>query len=75
MIIENGWKSMCVRREVFDDYNERMDAATARIIWEGESAGSYYVNEFGRSAVNMPWAADLYHTWLLEPRVSDFEVH
>lgn len=53
-LVESGAKSVDVREEVFDDYNRRVDAENKKIVWEAEGAG-YYVNEHGRSAVNMPW--------------------
>lgn len=72
-MIEGGHHSIEVRDDVFNDYNERMDAAHKNLIWEAEGH-SYYVNEHGRSAVNMPWTTDEYHAMVEKPNLSDFEV-
>lgn len=46
-VIERGAKSMEVRREVFDNYNTRLDRQNKDLIWESEGK-SYYINENGR---------------------------
>lgn len=70
--IEGGYKSIEVRQDVHDDYNERMDAATGLLLWEQEGQSGYFVNEFGRSGLQMPWEADLYHSWVKKPTRADF---
>ena len=45
---------MEIKPEVFDKYQAELDAQTAKIIWESESAG-YFLNKHGRQQVNMPW--------------------
>ena len=59
-LIESGAKSIDVREDVFDEYNRRVDAENKKIVWEAEGAG-YYVNDHGRSAVNMPWTTYDYY--------------
>ncbi|WP_433622183.1 flavin-containing monooxygenase [Nocardia sp. CA-120079] len=71
-LLESGASSIECRRDRYDEYNERMDAATAEIIWEGEGVGGYYVNEFGRSGVNMPWGFLEYFSWVIEPDFDDY---
>ncbi|WP_179614982.1 flavin-containing monooxygenase [Nocardioides marinisabuli] len=70
--VETGARSVEVRRDVFDDYNARMDRATAALLWESEGQGSYFVNEHGRSGLQMPWEANLYHSWVRAPDRADF---
>ena len=53
--IERGAKSIEVSQEEYDDYNRKLDEAMKSTIWEVEGKGGYYVNEFGRSGVLMPW--------------------
>jgi 4-hydroxyacetophenone monooxygenase len=72
-LIESGRHAMEVRAEVFDGYNARLDEATAKLIWEMEGH-SYYVNEHGRSGVNMPWEAETYHEMIVKPNLEDYEV-
>jgi len=61
-----------VKREVYDDYNARMDKGLEDCIWS--DAGSYYVNQHGRQNVNMPWKPVQYYEWIREPRLDEFEL-
>ncbi len=70
--IETGAASVEVRQDVFDQYNARMDEATSALLWESEGQGSYFVNEHGRSGLQMPWEADLYHSWVRIAEPTDF---
>jgi len=71
-MIESGLNSIECRREVFEEYNRRMDLANKEIVWEDEGKGGYYVNEYGRSSVNLPWRVEQYHSWTKEPNLDDF---
>src|SRR6185437_5221871 len=55
--IEGGHRYAVVRPEVFDDYNRRLDEAMLGLIWYDKRSKdqNYYVNEFGRQQVNVPW--------------------
>lgn len=70
--VEGGYNSLEVRHDVFDDYNERMDARTAGLIYEAEGGSGYFVNEHGRSGVQMPWDAHEYHAQVYPHRLSDY---
>lgn len=59
-MIETGARSMEIKREVFDKYQDELDAQTAKLIWESEGA-SYFLNKHGRQQVNMPWTNAEYH--------------
>jgi 4-hydroxyacetophenone monooxygenase len=72
-MIERGVSSMEVKQDVFDSYQEKLDKANERIIWEMKDAG-YYVNEHGRQAVNMPWTTAQYHRYIRQPNFDDFHL-
>lgn len=72
-LIENGKKSMECRRDVFDDYQIRLDQAGEDLIWEMEGNG-YYVNEFGRQSVNAPWHTADYHEMVSKPNFDHFDI-
>lgn len=72
-LIENGHGSFEVRQNVFEGYNDAMDAESRKILWEHEGVGGYYVNEFGRSGVNMPWTHQQYYEWIRVPDPDDFD--
>jgi 4-hydroxyacetophenone monooxygenase len=72
-LLENDKKSIECRQDVFDDYNVKLDAKAKTLLWEEEGHG-YYVNEWGRSGVNVPWATADYHRMVSKPNFDDFEI-
>ncbi len=73
-LIEKGHRSIDVRQEIHDDYNQRMDEALQNQIWMDQSQKSYYRNEFNRVDVNMPWLPDEYFSWTVKPNFSDYVI-
>ena len=65
-LIEGGHRYLTVREDVFEDYNERLDEAMLSLIWNDPDSKdrNYYVNEFGRQQVNVPWRLEEYHQLL-----------
>ncbi|MFE2068660.1 flavin-containing monooxygenase [Streptomyces sp. NPDC059467] len=74
-LIEGGHRYLSVREEVFEDYNRRLDEAMLSLIWydPGSKDRNYYVNEFGRQQVNVPWRLEEYHELLAEFRPEDYD--
>lgn len=72
-MIENERKSIEIKDDVFEEYNGRLDEANKTLIWESEGAG-YYVNEFGRQCVSMPWRTHLYHDMVKEPNLEEHHI-
>ncbi|KAL8276357.1 hypothetical protein RQP46_011242 [Phenoliferia psychrophenolica] len=72
-LIENDKTSLEPRQDLYDSYNADLDEAVKDLIWE-EEGKSYYCNEFGRSAVNMPWTTAEYHKMVAEPNFADFVI-
>lgn len=75
-LIEGGHKYASVRRDVFEDYNKRLDEAMLSLIWydEGSKDKNYYVNEFGRQQVNIPWRLEQQHEFLEKFDPDDYDV-
>jgi 4-hydroxyacetophenone monooxygenase len=71
-MIERGANSMEVKHDVFDAYQAKLDQGNKKIIWESEGS-SYYVNEHGRQAVNMPWTTAEYHPMIIKPNFDDYD--
>ncbi|OCK73501.1 FAD/NAD(P)-binding domain-containing protein [Lepidopterella palustris CBS 459.81] len=72
-LIEHDKKSMDCRKDVFDEYNARLDAECKGLIWE-EAGHGYYVNEWGRQGVNVPWKTAEYHRMVSKPNLDSFEI-
>lgn len=73
-MIETGSRSITLKREVFDDFNRRLDEEMKSIIWLEEAKGSYYINEFGRPGLNVPWDTADFHAMVRRPNLEDFTV-
>jgi 4-hydroxyacetophenone monooxygenase len=54
-LIEGGNSSVEVRQEAFDEYNASVDEADAKVLWQQEGKGSYYLNAYGRNELNCPF--------------------
>lgn len=54
-MFEEGIASVDVRRDVYEDYNTRVDATHERMIWTLPTVSGYYRNSRGRIVVNNPF--------------------
>ncbi|MEM8981811.1 MAG: NAD(P)/FAD-dependent oxidoreductase [Pseudomonadota bacterium] len=63
-MLEQGGDSLCVTRSAYDTYNANMDEAMKGLLWETETGNGYYVNQHGRSGVNMPWSVHDFYTMI-----------
>jgi len=73
-MVEQGIKSVDLRRDVFSDYNDRMDSALGECVWGLDGSNSYYLNAHGRSGVNMPWKPADYYRWVHTPNLADYKI-
>lgn len=71
-MIESGHRTMECRREVFDAYNARLDAAQDSCIWGMDGLKSYYVNEHGRQIVNNPLRPSVTYESIRHARMEDY---
>ena len=44
-----------VREEPFEDYNRRVDAEHAQLVWTHPGVNNWYRNAAGRVVTNSPW--------------------
>ncbi|WP_082753794.1 NAD(P)/FAD-dependent oxidoreductase [Mycobacterium sp. NAZ190054] len=73
-MIEEDLSSVEIREDVFDKFQEALDAALSQAIWSDPRQKSYYRNEFDRIAVMSPWPALDYWRWTTEPQLNEFVV-
>lgn len=63
LMVQNGHKTIEVREDVYDRYNDRIDRENAVMAWGLPEVSSWYKNDFGRVSQNWPfptvdyWAA------------------
>jgi 4-hydroxyacetophenone monooxygenase len=60
------------RRDVFDDYNRRVDDAHSKMIWAHRGMDTWYRNAAGRIVTNAPWRVVDYWTMTHEADLGDF---
>ncbi|MGO4383719.1 flavin-containing monooxygenase [Specibacter sp. RAF43] len=69
-----GLTSVECRDDVYDDYNEKVDAALSRTVWTHPAMSTYYRNAKGRIVTNMPWTNGRYWHLTRTPNLNDFSV-
>jgi 4-hydroxyacetophenone monooxygenase len=73
-MVERGIRSVECRKDVFDEYNARVDAAHNRMIWSHRGMDTWYRNARGRVVTNTPWRLLDYWRMTRRPSLDDFEV-
>jgi len=72
-VLEGGHRAIEVREEVHDDYNERLQAELATMVWTHPSIRhSWYRNDAGKIFILSPWRLVDYWSWTREPELSEF---
>lgn len=73
-MIENDYSALDLRKNVFDDFQVKLDKELSTMVWMDSSAKSYYRNEHGRVATNSPWLFNDYWEWTLEPNLDEYTI-
>lgn len=73
-LLERGKRALEVRRDIHDEYNDRVDALHANMVWAHPGMSSWYKNSEGRVTTNSPWRLVDYWEMTEEPDLSDYLV-
>jgi 4-hydroxyacetophenone monooxygenase len=73
-MFRRGLGSVECRQDVYDEYNERVDATHAQMVWTHPGMTTYYRNQRGRIIVNSPWRNVDFFGFTREPSLDDFVV-
>ncbi|HEX4491414.1 MAG TPA: NAD(P)/FAD-dependent oxidoreductase [Acidimicrobiia bacterium] len=73
-LLRGHHRALDVRRPVFDEFNERVDAENALMAWGCSTVNSWYKNEHGHVAQNWPFTLLEYWQRTLAPDLSEYEV-
>lgn len=71
-LLESWNKVMEIRREPFDDFNEKIDAENKLMSWGASSVSSWYKNAFGRVSQNWPLPSLEYWRLTRKVRLEDY---
>jgi 4-hydroxyacetophenone monooxygenase len=72
LLAETGAKALEPRREVFEEFNARVDEANKLMAWGSPNVTSWYKNEAGRVTQNWPFGLVDYWRATLAPDPEDF---
>lgn len=72
-MLERGLAQIDVREPVYEDYNRRVDAEHAELVWTHTGMRNWYRNAQGRVFAVMPWRLVDYWQMTREPRLEEFE--
>ena len=64
-----------VRRDVHDWYNEKVDAAHARMVWTHRGVNNWYRNSKGRVVAITPWRSDNFWRMTRRADMSDYHLY
>ena len=73
-MLDGGWCAIECREDAHDDYNDRVDAANARMPWGSADVDSWFKNDQGRVVTNSPWRLLDYWTWTRQPDFADYVI-
>jgi 4-hydroxyacetophenone monooxygenase len=73
-LVAGGHRSMDVRPEVHDAFNEAVDAENRRMAWGWSDVNSWYKSESGRVAQNWPFTLLDYWQRTLAPDPAEYEL-
>ncbi len=71
-MIEGELAALEVRREPYEDYNRRVDAEHAQLVWSHPGVTNWYKNKAGRVVTNSPWALCVYRNLTAEFNLSEY---
>jgi 4-hydroxyacetophenone monooxygenase len=71
-LFEHRARSIEVRRDVHDDFNERIDDGNRQMAWGRSSVNTWYKNDHGRITQNWPFTLLEYWQLTREPEPAEF---
>jgi 4-hydroxyacetophenone monooxygenase len=74
LLLGSGRRTLEVRKDVHDEFNERVDAENKLMAWGHSDVNSWYKNASGRVSQNWPFTLLEYWERTREPDPEDFEL-
>jgi len=71
-MVDGGLRTMRVRPEVFEQYNNTIDHELKNFVWSHPSVNSWYKNSQGRIIINSPWRLIDYWNLTLRPDLGEY---
>ncbi len=74
LLYEGGYRALDVRKDVHDEFNEKVDAENRRMAWGWSDVNSWYKNDHGRVAQNWPFTLLEYWQRTRRPDAGEYEL-
>jgi 4-hydroxyacetophenone monooxygenase len=74
LLLAGGHRALDVRKDVHDEFNQRVDAENALMAWGWSDVNSWYKNEHGHVAQNWPFTLLEYWQRTLAPDPDDYQL-
>mgnify|MGYP005815361891 CR=1 FL=1 len=74
LMLRDGYRAVDVRKDVHDEFNEKVDAENRAMAWGASEVNSWYKNEHGHVAQNWPFTLLEYWQRTLAPDPADYEL-
>ncbi len=74
LLLARGARSIEIRRDVHDEFNEQVDAENKLMAWGWSDVSSWYKNDLGRVAQNWPFTLLEYWRRTLRPEPSEYSL-
>jgi 4-hydroxyacetophenone monooxygenase len=74
LLLQGGHRALDVRKDVHDEFNERVDAENSRMAWGTSDVNSWYKNEHGHVAQNWPFTLLEYWQRTLVPDPDEYDL-
>jgi 4-hydroxyacetophenone monooxygenase len=74
VLLENNYQLIECTEAANDEYNERLQAWVAQLVWAHGSTSNWYKNSQGKVTANLPWRLVDYWKWTREPNLSEYSL-
>jgi 4-hydroxyacetophenone monooxygenase len=74
LIHEGGHRALDIRKDVHDEFNDRVDAENRQMAWGWSDVNSWYKNDLGRVAQNWPFTLLEYWQRTRTPDPNEYEL-
>jgi 4-hydroxyacetophenone monooxygenase len=74
LLHEGGHRALDIRKDIHDEFNERVDDENRRMAWGWSDVNSWYKNDLGRVAQNWPFTLLEYWQRTLAPKPDEYEL-
>lgn len=73
-LIDGRKQSMEVKREVYDQFNEKLTTTLSQMVWSHSGTSTWYRNKSGQVINTSPWRLVDYREWTRAPKLDEYAI-